>query len=143
MSRAILICLISGIFSVGAACLAESAATTGAGQSGFVDITATLGLDYHVKSDPEGGEAETDRPDREDGGLALVDIDNDGRLELYVAHGHGETGRLFSYDGSRFTRLAGNRGIDPAGMDRAGYFIDLDHDGRQDVVSITSSRTGA
>ncbi len=137
-SRAILVCLISGFLSVGAACLAESAATAGGGQSGFVDITAALGLDYHVKSDPEGEEAETDGPDRENGGLALVDIDNDGRLELYVAHGRGETGRLFSYDGSRFTRLAGNRGIEPTRMDRAGYFIDLDHDGRQDFVSVQS-----
>ena len=54
------------------------------------------------------------------------------------AHGHGETGRLFGYDGTRFVRLDGNRGIEPGAMDRAGYFIDLDGDGRTDFVSIQS-----
>ncbi|MCY3803701.1 MAG: FG-GAP-like repeat-containing protein [Gammaproteobacteria bacterium] len=72
----------------------------------------------------------------ETGGLSLVDIDNDGKLELYVTHGRSETGRLFSYDGERFVRVAGNRGIEPVNIDRAGYFIDLDQDGWRDFVSI-------
>ena len=111
-----------------------------------MDVTAALGLDYHVKTVPEGEELKTDNQKEEpadpmypeDGGLTLVDIDGDGSLELYVAHGSGEKGLLFSYDGSRFTRLADNRGIQLAGIDRAGYFIDLDHDGLLDFVSIQS-----
>ena len=47
-------------------------------------------------------------------------------------------GRLFAFDGHRFVHLADNRGIRPARMDRAGYFIDLDHDGWQDFVSVQS-----
>ena len=141
----ILTCLFAAVLSVSTSCRAEPTATAGAGRSGFVNITAALGLDYHLKADPEAGEAdpeageeESDRMNEEDGGLALFDIDNDGRLELYVTHGRGEKGRLFSHDGSRFTQLPGNLGIEPAEMDRAGYFIDLDDDGQPDFVSIQS-----
>ena len=142
----ILVCLVSLFLSVSVDCLAELAAKPGDRRSGFVDVTAALGLDYHVKTVPEGEEPKTDNQKEEpadpmypeDGGLTLIDIDGDGSLELYVAHGSGEKGLLFSYDGSRFTRLADNRGIQLAGIDRAGYFIDLDHDGLLDFVSIQS-----
>ena len=56
-----------------------------------------------------------------------------------MSHGHGETGRLFGWDGDRFERLRDNRGIAPATMDRAGYFIDLDEDGWPDFVSVQTS----
>ena len=70
--------------------------------------------------------------------MALADIDGDGRPELYVAHGQAEVGRLFGWNGRRFERRLGNGGIRPAAVDRAGYFIDLDGDGRADFVSIHS-----
>ena len=122
--------------AAGAAATAEPASTAREGRSGFVDATEALGLAYRVRSDAERHGEETESMNPEDGGLALADIDNDGRLELYVAHGHGETGRLFGYDGRRFARLAGDRGIRPAAMDRAGYIIDLDADGWADFISV-------
>lgn len=106
------------------------------GGTGFVEVTAQLGLDYRLRTGE--GEASSIDWNREGGGLALVDIDQDGRLELYVAHARGEVGRLFSWNGQRFQQTDGNRGIEPAAVDRAGYFIDLDQDGRPDFISIQS-----
>ena len=110
-------------------------ADAGGGQ-GFEDVTAALGLSYPVRILPND-EGHDDIPRHmEAGGLALVDFDGDGSLDLYVAHGGGEKGRLFSHDGSRFVAHAGNRGIEPATIDLAGYFVDLDQDGHADFVSI-------
>ena len=109
---------------------------TGQKGQGFVDVTAALGLNYTPRSSRSG---ESFRPGgrmAEAGGIALVDIDRDGRLELYISHGNEAEGRLFSYDGSRFATLPGNRGIGSAGIEVAGYFIDLDQDGHLDFLSI-------
>ena len=101
----------------------------------FRDSTSDLGLDYFV---PQGGGDPQDLDDQaaQSGGLALDDIDNDGDLELYIAPGRNEKGRLLTFDGGRFVELPGNNGIAPAEMDRAGYFVDLDGDGWKDFVSI-------
>ena len=97
----------------------------------FADRTSALGLDYVIEN-ASGGDEATDVS----GGLALDDIDNDGSLELYVAHGRDVKGRLFSFDGTRFVELEDNNGIRPVEMDRAGYFIDLDADGWKDFISV-------
>lgn len=97
----------------------------------FADTTSVLGLDYFIENTSPGDEA-TDVS----GGLTLDDIDNDGNLELYVAHGRDVQGRLFSFDGTSFLELEDNNGILPLEMDRAGYFIDLDADGWKDFISI-------
>lgn len=97
----------------------------------FADRTSALGLDYFIEN-ASGGDEATDVS----GGLALDDIDNDGSLELYVAHGRDVKGRLFSFDGTRFVELEDNNGIRPLEMDRAGYFIDLDADGWKDFISV-------
>ena len=121
---------------------AEAASAAGPG-GGFVDVTEAVGLSYAVRpvrpdddGDGEDGGWENAGARLVDGGLSLVDIDGDGRPELYVAHGGGEPGRLFSWDGQRFAARAGNGGIDPAAPDRAGYFIDLDGDGKADFLSL-------
>ena len=133
-----LMCLAGVVFLSDAVAQAESISLEQGRQGGFVEATQRLGLDYRVmpdsEEDPEGRAWGT-----EDGGLSLIDIDRDGKLELYVAHGYGETGQLFSFDGKRFARINGNRGIGPVGLDRAGYFIDLDRDGWRDFVSIHSA----
>ena len=121
----------------------EPAVTASGSSPGFADVTDAVGLGYRVMSDSTDEEWEDDLSDGgltdvPNGGLTLADVDNDGRLELHVAHGHGEKGRLFRWDGRRFARVDGNLGIEPAGMDRAGYSIDLDHDGQPDFVSIHS-----
>ena len=128
---------LAGPLGAGAADLSAKVVSPAGGKDrGFVDVTGALGLRYPVRN---GGEEEgvgTGGGQLEAGGLALVDIDNDGSLELYVAHGRGEKGRLFSYDGNRFVGVPGNLGIEPDDIDLAGYFIDLDGDGHTDFVSI-------
>ena len=99
------------------------------GVARFQDATNALGLAYQVTQIEQGELGSFS------GGVALDDIDNDGQLELYVAHGRNETGILFTFDGTRFVRLEDNNGIDPFTMDRAGYFVDIDADGFKDFVS--------
>ena len=107
--------------------------------TGFVEVTAPLGLDYRLPAAASDAESESGGMGETTGGLALADIDGDGKTELYVAHGRGEAGRLYGWDGRRFERLPGNLGIEPATPDRAGYFIDLDGDERPDFVSVQST----
>ena len=115
-------------------CAVSGPAAAGAdAHGGFEDVTAAIGLDRGPEA---GDELPFDGFDEENGGLAVADIDGDGRLELYVSYGDEGPGRLFGWDGSRFAPLAGNRGLAPRRMDRAGYFIDLDGDDAPDFLSI-------
>ena len=89
--------------------LAHCAASTGV----FSNVTDELGLCYEVT-----GEAVATEIEELGGGLALADIDGDGLLELYVALGQQQTGRLFSFDGTRFNQRQAS-GIAPSAMDLA------------------------
>ena len=121
----------------------EGAAAAESPRVGFVDASEEVGLNYVVEVSGEADGKKTIEGNPWDGGLALSDIDGDGRPELYVAHGTGEIGRLFSWNGRRFEPKVGNGGIAPSGMDRAGYFIDLDDDGVADFLSIHGEGTQA
>ena len=83
---------------------AEPPASPGAAYAGFVDVIAAVGLDYRIETHSGAGDTDVDEWRETDGGLTLADVDADGRLELYVAHGYGETGRLFAWDGHRCVR---------------------------------------
>ena len=100
-----------------------------------MNVSDAVGLGYRLTLDAADDDLEIQGAE---GGLTLADIDGDGRLDLHVSHGRGERGRLFSWNGRRFARVDGDAGIEPAGMDRAGYFIDLDQDGWPDFLSVHS-----
>jgi hypothetical protein len=101
---------------------------TPTGSNTFTNVTTDLGLCYDAWENDDPTEME-----KTAGGLGMADIDNDGMMELYVAHGHSTLGRLFSYDGETFVERETN--IELLGMDLAGYFVDIDADGFKDFIS--------
>ena len=101
---------------------------TPTGTNTFTNVTTDLGLCYNAWVDDNPREIEKNA-----GGLGMADIDNDGLMELYVAHGHSTVGKLFSYDGNTFRER--ETSIELNGMDLAGYFVDIDADGMKDFIS--------
>lgn len=105
----------------------------------FTSVGESLGLCYRtdeaVYSFDETNSTERDLFDFS-GGLAYADIDNNGSHELYVTHGGGVPGALFSFEGGGFVLLEGNRGISPSSAEFGGYFIDLNGDSWVDFISV-------
>ncbi len=74
-------------------------------------------------------------------GCGLVDLDNDGWLDLLVAGGgvdtdQGMTNRIFRNDGGKFADVSLESGIGqgPSRLHRGCVFADFDRDGRIDVA---------
>ena len=105
----------------------------------FISYGYSLGLCYEPDEEvffhTPGNLSERDLFDFS-GGLAYSDIDNDGFAELYITHGGGMRGTLFTYTGEKFVEIPGNRGIHSKSAEFGGYFVDLDADGWVDFVSV-------
>lgn len=106
--------------------------TGGAGKNGlflqtggrmfFEDATETAGVD--------GGESWS-------AGSAVVDIDNDGDLDIYVSN-YDSPNHLFVNDGTaRFTERAAEAGLDLVDASLQPIFGDYDRDGDLDVFVLT------
>ena len=127
--------------SVACACtgwfvLVASAAVEPAPATWFADITRQANLAFTHQS------AAAERyfmPDLMAGGVALLDADNDGRLDIYLVQGGGPssraTNRLFRQgaDG-RFTDVSAGSGLDVAGHGQGVAIGDVDNDGLSDVI---------
>ena len=105
----------------------------------FTEITGDLGLcyesaaaDYTLVADEDGGESFV----LTSGGLSLVYMGNPDTLWMYVTRGGGLPGQLFEYFDNTFLESPTRRGIDPSGDEHSAYFVDLDHDGDKDFLSI-------
>lgn len=85
----------------------------------FVEVAADLGL--------------ADLPDTR--AAAWGDFDADGRPELYVGFSRRATAvnKLYRYDGTRFTDIAHDLGVDVKGETRQISWVDFDNDGRVDL----------
>ncbi len=77
-------------------------------------------------------------------GCGLVDLDNDGWLDLFIAGGgldvkDAQPNRVFFNNGGRFADVSGEAGLEsaPPALHRGAAFADFDHDGRIDVAVTT------
>ena len=88
VSAVMIACLAGLLPATGAAGADDGASVAEAPRVGFVDVSEAVGLNYAVETGGGEDSAEPIKGNLEDGGLALSDIDGDGRPELYVAHGN-------------------------------------------------------
>lgn len=116
----------------------------------FVDVTESSGLDFHYDN---GATGEYYFPEIMGGGVALLDYNGDGLLDIYLVQG-GEIGpeiepgdrsrgdRLFRNDSyrdesgqwrPRFTDVTEQAGIDARGYGMGVAVGDIDNDGHPDV----------
>jgi len=73
-------------------------------------------------------------PERFGGGLAVVDIDQDGNVDLYLVAGDGSPNRLFRNDGNnQFVDIAATIGLDLTHKGSGPAFADIDGDGDLDL----------
>jgi len=101
----------------------------------FADVTADLFDQKQLEGDKHG--------------TAWADFDNDGRQDLVQLTGAvkglgAEPKRLFHNNGTRFSDVATEMGVlNPDGRTRMPLWIDLDHDGRIDLVQGAEARFDA
>ncbi len=125
----------------------------------FVDRAAELGVDFVHDNGMTG---ELYFAEHMGGAVALLDIDNDGDLDLYLGQGHslarsaggsfdaGEAGgqspgdRLYRNDldanGLRFTDITGASGLDARGYALGVTAGDIDNDGDPDLYILNLGR---
>ena len=104
----------------------------------FTDVTASSGLDFTPTS---GTSPSTVVLEVKGGGLALIDFDADGDLDLFVPNGatladpeRGPGARLFRNDGAmRFTDVTASSGIAHRRWSFGATVGDVDGDGHDDI----------
>lgn len=101
----------------------------------FRDVTTKTGLNFvHVPS-KENWELRSNLQvpvGIAGGGVSVNDFDGDGDLDVYFAGENG--GGLFANDGAgKFSNVTKSAGVETTGETRAGYFVDYDNDGDNDL----------
>ena len=102
----------------------------------FVDATAELGLEFHHNPGPTDGEYFL--PQIMGSGAALLDYDNDGRLDIYLLQNGGPNStarnQLFHQraDGC-FENVSADSGLDVAGYGMGVAVGDINNDGLVDL----------
>jgi hypothetical protein len=77
-------------------------------------------------------------------GVASVDIDNDGDLDLFMTHLHNETNTLYLNHGGFFEDVTALTGLSSTSVAYTGFgmgFADFDHDGELDLY-IANGKVG-
>jgi enediyne biosynthesis protein E4 len=136
MRSALIILLPATILSVFVA--AES---TGGPPIGFQDIAAQAGIHFVTENSPT---AEKHQPETMPAGVALLDYDGDGLLDIYLVNGAEMpslvktspkySNRLFHNNGNgTFTDVTEHAGVAGAGYGMGVAVGDYDNDGRPDL----------
>jgi hypothetical protein len=111
-------------------------------QSWFEDVTARTGVDFVLRNaaSPQKHQIETML-----GGIALLDFDNDGRLDIFFANGAhqpslsktepGFSNRLYRNAGGwKFTGVTEQAGLRGQGYSMGAAAADYDNDGHTDLL---------
>lgn len=101
----------------------------------FVRIESEIGIDFSHETDRKHDHF---MPDSMGSGAALFDLDNDGRLDIYILQNAGEesknTNRLYRQDDQgRFTDVSDTSGLNVAGYGMGVAVGDVNNDGYIDV----------
>jgi len=113
----------------------SAASSASAGGAWFVDVTEQVGLDFVHDGGPVG---DYFMPQIMGSGAALIDFDNDGRLDLYLLQNAGpnsnSANRLYRQgsDG-RFEDVSQRSGLNIAGHGMGAAVGDVNNDGWPDV----------
>ena len=100
----------------------------------FTAITASTGISHVFSMSGVPFKDALSDPQRLGGGLAAVDIDQDGDIDLYLVAGDGSPNRLFRNDGNnQFVDIADSIGLDLTHKGSGPAFADIDGDGDLDV----------
>ena len=98
----------------------------------FTNVTVEAGLCY--KTSVTDLDTQTSRLS---GGIAVSDYNGDGRLDMYVTHGRNSPGKLFQQNSyNQFDNVTQASGISTESIDRGAIFVDLNHDGFLDLISV-------
>lgn len=109
----------------------------------FTDVTSAVGLDFTHQA---GESKRYFMPQSMGSGAALLDVDNDGRLDIYLINNDGPSGkarnRLYRQrrDGT-FEDSSEGSGLDVAGFGMGAAAGDVNNDGQVDLVLTEFRRT--
>jgi hypothetical protein len=122
--------------AVAVGCQDAGPAAAPAGPLVFQDVTADVGLRFVHDAGPLG---DYFMPQIVGSGVALLDFDNDGLLDIYLVHNAGpsskSTNRLFHQEkDGRFRDVSDGSGLDIAGFGMGVAVGDINNDGWPDVL---------
>ena len=114
-----------------------------------VDVTKDVGIAFRGALGTavvDGSDLSVEMQQNMGNGVAVGDYDKDGNLDLYLLGQPGHPNRLFHNDHTA-ARDGFSDVTDPVGLggftgSRAAQFVDLDNDGRLDVVAVNDFQPG-
>ncbi len=126
--------LVSGCGRSGGTAGAGPGAAVGGAVEWFRDITEASGVAFTHRTGTNYW-----MPDQVGSGVALLDFDQDGRLDLYLVQNGGEGVRARNQlyrqgDDGRFLNVSADSGADLAGRGMGAIAGDVNNDGRPDLV---------
>ena len=109
---------------------------------GFTDSLPTSGIDFRHRVVDDAGRTYKAVHYDHGNGLAVADVDGDGRLDIYFSNQVGSNRLYRNVGGGRFEDITAAAGVSVVGATGvAASFADIDNDGDADLY-VTNVRTG-